>query len=60
MKLTAFPGTCAYSHDAPPTIAAQMRAFLGGDDNGAALLHALYDHILDEPVPERLRAVLKH
>jgi hypothetical protein len=23
------------------------------------LLHAIYDHVLDEPVPERLRALLK-
>ena len=45
----------------PPagTIAAQMRAFLAGYDTGASLLHSLYDHVLDEPVPERLRTVLK-
>ena len=33
--------------------------FLAGRSEGKDLLHALYDHVLDEPVPERLRAVLK-
>ena len=32
--------------------------FLDGRTHGEALLHALYDHILDEPVPARLREVL--
>jgi hypothetical protein len=30
--------------------------FLNGRTHGEELLHALFDHILDEPVPERLRA----
>jgi hypothetical protein len=34
-----------------------IRDFLAGRTDGADLLHALYDHVLDEPVPERLRAV---
>ena len=33
--------------------------FLAGKTDGEELLHALYDHILDEPVPERLRAILR-
>jgi len=36
-----------------------IRDFLAGKNEGTDLLHALYDHVLDEPVPERLRAVLK-
>ena len=36
-----------------------IRDFLAGKNDGEDLLHALYDHVLDEPVPERLRAVLK-
>jgi hypothetical protein len=36
-----------------------IRDFLAGKNEGEDLLHALYDHVLDEPVPERLRAVLK-
>ena len=37
----------------------RIRAFLDGETDGEDLLHAIYDHVLDEPVPERLRAVLK-
>jgi hypothetical protein len=37
----------------------RLRAFLDGKTHGEDLLHALYDHILDEPVPERLTAVLR-
>jgi Anti-sigma factor NepR len=36
-----------------------IRNFLAGRTDGAALLHALYDHILAEPVPDRLRALLR-
>jgi hypothetical protein len=36
-----------------------IRDFLAGETDGADLLHALYDHVLDEPVPQSLRAVLK-
>jgi len=37
----------------------QIRAFLDGETDGEELLHAIYDHVLDEPMPERLRAILK-
>lgn len=40
--------------------AEEIRAFLTGRTNGGSLLHALYDHVLDEPVPERLSALLKN
>ena len=36
-----------------------IRDFLAGINDGEQLLHALYDHVLDEPVPERLRALLR-
>ena len=36
-----------------------IRDFLVGKTDGEQLLHALYDHVLDEPVPERLRALLR-
>jgi hypothetical protein len=36
-----------------------IRDFLAGKTDGDDLLHALYDHVLDEPVPERLRALLR-
>jgi hypothetical protein len=31
--------------------------FLDGRTDGEELLHALYDHVLDEPVPEQMRAL---
>jgi hypothetical protein len=40
------------------TVGEQLLDFLDGRTDGEELLHALYDHILDEPVPERLRALL--
>jgi len=43
----------------PHPVDNRIRAFLAGDSHGEDLLHAIYDHILDEPVPERLRALLK-
>jgi hypothetical protein len=36
-----------------------IRDFLAGKSDGEELLHALYDHVLDEPVPERLKALLR-
>jgi len=52
------------SHAAAPQIAVssvdrEIRDFLVGDNDGEELLHALYDHVLDEPVPERLLALLR-
>jgi len=35
----------------------RVRDFLLGENDGAEALHALYDHVLDEPVPERLRVL---
>jgi hypothetical protein len=40
-------------------IDAQIRHFLAGETDGAALLGALYDHVLDEPAPERLLRILR-
>lgn len=37
----------------------EIRDFVAGKNDGEQLLHALYDHVLDEPVPERLRALLR-
>ena len=36
-----------------------IRDFLAGKNDGEDLFHALYDHVLDEPVPQFLRDVLK-
>jgi hypothetical protein len=37
----------------------QISDFLDGRTHGEELFHALYDHVLDEPVPERLRALFE-
>ena len=36
-----------------------IRDFLTGKNNGEELLHALYDDVLDEPVPDHLLAILR-
>lgn len=41
------------------TTDSRIRAFLAGETDGEDVLRQIYDHVLDEPVPERLRAVLK-
>ena len=45
--------------DAPPSINDEIRAFLDGETNGEPLLHALYDHVLDEAIPARLLEALR-
>jgi hypothetical protein len=40
------------------SVRASIAAFLDGASNGEDLLHALYDHILDEPVPQSMRRIL--
>ena len=40
-------------------VAKQILDFLDGRTRGAELLHALYDHVLDEPIPKRMRELLK-
>jgi hypothetical protein len=37
----------------------QIIDFLDGKTDGEDLLHALYDHIFDEPIPERMRSLFK-
>jgi hypothetical protein len=37
----------------------EIRDFLNGKTDGEDLLHRLYDRVLDEPVPERLTALLR-
>ena len=44
----------------PMPVEHRIRAFLDGKTNGEDLLHALYDHVLDEPIPESMRALLKN
>ena len=39
------------------TVGEQLLDFLDGRTDGEELLHALYDHVLGEPVPERMQAL---
>jgi hypothetical protein len=41
------------------TVATEIDSFLSGENNGAALFQALYGAVANEPVPERLLAVLR-
>jgi hypothetical protein len=36
----------------------RIAAFLAGKSDGGELLHALYDYVLDEPIPPSMRALL--
>lgn len=42
-----------------PSVSARIAAFLDGTTNGEDLLHALYDDVLDEPIPESMREILQ-
>jgi hypothetical protein len=44
---------------AAPTTSDQIHAFLDGKSNGEELLHALYDYVLDEPIPPQMRELLE-
>lgn len=52
---------CRPAEPRPPAspIDRDIRDFLDGKNDGEDLLRALYDHVLDEPVPERLKAPLR-
>lgn len=36
----------------------RIHAFLAGETDGGELLHALYDHVLGEPIPAEMLALL--
>ena len=40
-------------------VKASIAAFLDGGTNGEDLLHALYDHVLSEPIPNAMRKILQ-
>ena len=43
---------------APTSVADRLTAFLDGRTHGEDLLHELYDYVLEEPIPQRMRDVL--
>ena len=38
---------------------ARIRAFLAGETDGEDVLREIYAHVLEEPIPESMRALLK-
>lgn len=52
---------CRYRNAELParSVKASIAAFLDGGTNGEDLLHALFDHILDEPIPHSMRLILQ-
>jgi hypothetical protein len=52
---------CRYGNAGLPmrTVDRGIAAFLDGATNGEELLHALYDHILAEPIPQSMRGILQ-
>ena len=42
-----------------PPLEDQIADFLDGRTHGESLLHALYDHVLDEPIPEQMRGLFR-
>jgi hypothetical protein len=43
----------------PRSVAERIAAFLDGRTHGEELLHELYDYVLEEPIPQSMRALLK-
>jgi len=41
------------------TLAVELERFLTGESDGGPLFQALYGEIVDEPIPERLLAVVR-
>jgi hypothetical protein len=41
-----------------PSMTDRIAAFLDGRTHGEDLLHELYDYVLEEPLPQRLREIL--
>jgi hypothetical protein len=41
-----------------PSVADRIGAFLDGITHGEDLLHELYDYVLEEPIPQRMREIL--
>ena len=63
MRKSAMSAALALQSVQPPVPVqsddARIRAFLAGETDGEDVLHDIYDHVLDEPIPESMRALLK-
>lgn len=56
LKMPELPASL---NDLEAAIDRQIRSFLEGDDDGGELLKGLYGNVADEPIPERLTALLR-
>jgi hypothetical protein len=45
---------------ADPSVADRIVDFLDGRTHGEDLFHELYDHVLAEPIPHRMRMLLRN
>jgi hypothetical protein len=59
MYLDAVLSAAAQLESARPSVEDRIAAFLDGRTHGEELLHALYDHVLDEPIPPQMKALLQ-
>ena len=50
---------CAPPQSASAGMDAGVAAFLSGESDGGDVLHALYDHVLDEPIPPLMLALVR-
>jgi hypothetical protein len=62
VKNAAIRGFCGSgeAHFTARSVADRIADFLDGRTNGEDLFHELYDYVLAEPVPERMRALLRN
>jgi hypothetical protein len=62
LRNAAIPGFCGSgeAHFTARSMADRIGDFLDGRTNGEDLFHELYDYVLAEPVPERMRALLRN
>jgi hypothetical protein len=50
----------AWGPSSGSSVPERIAAFLDGKTCGEDLLHELYDHVLQEPIPEAMRAILNN
>ena len=62
VKNAAIPALCGFGEAGFTSrpVAQRIADFLDGRTNGEDLFHELYDYVLAEPVPERMRALLRN
>ena len=55
----SMPCNVPQSPSASRSVADRIADFVDGRTHGEDLLHELYDYVLEEPIPQRMRALLK-